>query len=353
MPVPPRPLPRFFTEPRDPRADPEVPGRLHPRASEGRVVTTGSLLAAGVSPFRLRGADMSSPGRGLRALAGAEPGCIDMTRALVEVTPGEPVLSHSTAAWLWGMWLPRRWEDERSVHLSMPRGAPSRPRRRGVVGHRLPKDADVVRCAGFTVTSPAWTWTDLATQLVPWGRPERVPPAVEERALEDLVIAGESLVQTPLGAAARREPGEHPRCRLKDLVEVVDRRPNVRGVRLLRAALPLLRAGSGSPAESRLRLRLTAAGFPEPEMNRPLTLPDGSRIMPDLVWPALKICLEYEGDHHRVEAEQFRADIRRVRRLEAAGWICLRTAGDVWTEAGMRALSQDLVRAFARRGVQL
>lgn len=166
------------------------------------------------------------------------------------------------------------------------------------------------------------------------------------------MVAGESLLQSRHGAAGRREPGQHPRCTVAELAAVVGRRRHVRGRRLLLAALPLLREGSGSPAESRLRLRLTAAGVPEPAMNRRIVLPDGSWLMPDLVWEEARICLEYEGDHHRTDRAQFAEDIRRVRRLEAAEWICLRAAADVWTDAGLAALVSDLDGAFRRRATR-
>lgn len=350
MPVPRRPLPLFFSEPFTAETVSETPARLRPEPGEGRVSTTSTLLAAGATPSRLRGRDLAAPGRGIRTPAGRTPARLDLLHALRELCADGLVVSHDTAAWMWGMWLPRRLERETSVHLSAPAGSASRPRRRGVVGHRLAEAAETVQCAGLEVTSPAWTWTDLAARLVPWGRPEKVPPAVEERALEDLLVAGESLLQTPYGAAGRREPGEHPRCTVGELEEAVRRRRRVRGARLLREAVPLLRVGSGSPAETRLRRRLVAAGCPEPEMNVRLVLPDGTWIMPDLVWRTWRICLEYEGDHHRVDMEQFRADIRRVRRLEAAGWLCLRVTADVWTEAGMQVLLTDLEQAFARRG---
>ena len=349
MPVPPRPLPPDLLRP----AVDDVPQRLAPCPGDGGVATVHALREAGVSPRRMRASDLTAPGRGLRAQADAPPGRLELLRALQDVGPRELVFSHDTAAWIWGMWVPRSLAGHEPVHVSVPAGAPSRPRRRGVVGHRLAEAADTVRCAGLPVTSPAWTWTDLATRLVPWGRPETVPQRVEERAIEDLIVAGESLLQTPHGASGRREPREHPRCTRAELAEVVTRRRNVRGVRLLRAAVDGLRAGSGSPAESWLRLRLVAAGFPEPVMNASVVLSDGSWLMPDLVWRELRICLEYEGDHHRTDAAQFRADIRRVRRLEAAGWICLRVTADVWTPAGFGALLADLRGALARRGVRI
>ncbi len=50
----------------------------------------------------------------------------------------------------------------------------------------------------------------------------------------------------------------------------------------------------------------------------------------DLAYPAWRIAIEYEGDHHRDRAT-FRKDIVRFNRLQAAGWATLRfTADDVF-----------------------
>ncbi|WP_231933621.1 endonuclease domain-containing protein [Micromonospora coxensis] len=49
----------------------------------------------------------------------------------------------------------------------------------------------------------------------------------------------------------------------------------------------------------------------------------------DLAWPALRVAVEYDGDHHR-ERAHFRQDVARLNALRAAGWLVLRfTADDV------------------------
>lgn len=349
---PPRPLPSPVSPPPDHDDDAPVPRRLQtPDAAP--VHTVRNLRAAGVTPQRLRASDLSAPGWGLRAVGTGPVDRVGHLRALADLTPGDVVVTHATAAWVWGMWLPSALEPLAPIHLSKRVDDGARPRPRGVRPHTLPAAAPVTSLAGVPVTSAAWTWSDLATQLVPWGDPRSVPSLVEEHALEDLVVAGESLLQSAHGAAAREEPGEHPRCTRAELAAVVGKRRNVRGVRLMRAALPLLREGSGSPAESRLRLRLVAAGFPEPRMNVRVTLRGGSWIMPDLVWEESRVCLEYEGDHHRTDVAQFREDISRVRRLEASDWTCLRVAGDVWTPSGFERMAADLRAALLRRGAVL
>ena len=48
----------------------------------------------------------------------------------------------------------------------------------------------------------------------------------------------------------------------------------------------------------------------------------------DLAYPAAKIAIEYEGDHHRTSKTQWRRDIARIRRLHALGWVVLRVTAD-------------------------
>jgi very-short-patch-repair endonuclease len=49
----------------------------------------------------------------------------------------------------------------------------------------------------------------------------------------------------------------------------------------------------------------------------------------DLAWPALRVAVEYDGDHHR-EQMQFRRDVTRLNALREAGWTVLRfTAPDL------------------------
>jgi very-short-patch-repair endonuclease len=43
----------------------------------------------------------------------------------------------------------------------------------------------------------------------------------------------------------------------------------------------------------------------------------------DLCYPHLKLTLEYQGDHHRTDATQWRRDIARTRALQADEWTQL------------------------------
>ena len=52
--------------------------------------------------------------------------------------------------------------------------------------------------------------------------------------------------------------------------------------------------------------------------------------------------MQYEGDHHRTDPQQWRRDIERDRRMQAEGWIVLRVTASVFTRRGLTALLRDL-----------
>lgn len=65
------------------------------------------------------------------------------------------------------------------------------------------------------------------------------------------------------------------------------------------------------------------AGLPAPVSNDSVFDERGHLVArTDLAYPALKIAIEYEGDYHR-DKDQWRADLKRRRRLEALGWTYL------------------------------
>jgi very-short-patch-repair endonuclease len=145
------------------------------------------------------------------------------------------------------------------------------------------------------------TWLDLAAFLT----------------LEDLVAVADAALRRSLVTVEQ----------LETAVASWSRRP---GVARLRAAVPLVEPATDSPMETRLRLLLVLGGLPVPVVNRDVVV-DGSWLArPDLSYPELRIAIEYDGDHHRVDRRQWQSDIFRRRLLEDAGWIVLVfTANDV------------------------
>jgi uncharacterized protein DUF559 len=101
--------------------------------------------------------------------------------------------------------------------------------------------------------------------------------------------------------------------------------------------LALVDAGAESPRETWLRLLLIRAGFPTPQTQIPVHDEYGQLVaVLDMGWEAVKLAVEYDGDHHRTDRRQFNKDIRRAEALNDLGWINIRiTAED--TEGGVIA----------------
>ena len=112
------------------------------------------------------------------------------------------------------------------------------------------------------------------------------------------------------------------------VAELASRYPRARGVRQLRDLLQLVDGGADSPRESRIRLSLIDAGLPRPQTQ--IRVVDGRRTaaLLDMGWEEFKVAVEYDGDHHRKDRRQYVKDIRRIRMLEAMGWIIIRVIAE-------------------------
>ncbi|MDG4804678.1 DUF559 domain-containing protein [Micromonospora sp. WMMD980] len=211
--------------------------------------------------------------------------------------PAGAVVAGRSAAWLFGVDLITR---NHPVTVLLPTTARLRPHPRlSIVRSPLP-DEDHTRFAGLPVTTTLRTAFDLGRQ----------GPRVE------------ALVA--VNALLRRRVMKLPALR-----DYAAARPGWPGSSLLREVLTLAEPLSESPMETRLRLLLLDAGLGALVAQHEVR--HGGRFVArvDLAWPALRIAVEYDGDHHR-ERAQFRRDVARLNALRAAGWIVLRfTADDV------------------------
>jgi hypothetical protein len=161
--------------------------------------------------------------------------------AVLLTAPAGAVLSHATAASLWGIAIPLQPIDDRRVDLIVPAGsrAESRVDRRV---HRMPVESDeITRHEHFAVTVRERTWRDLAARLR--------PPAL-------LAVADQLLAHG---------------CTVGELQRQLDRRPSGRGSARARAVLPVADGRAESPMESVLRWLLHAAGLPTPISSSPST----------------------------------------------------------------------------------
>lgn len=211
--------------------------------------------------------------------------------------PPGAVLAGRSAAWLFGTELLSR---DAPVTVLLPTDVRLRPHPQLTVLRSPVPDEDRTRFAGLPVTTALRTVFDLG----------RLGPRAEALVAVDALL--------------RRRV-----VRLSALRDYAETRPGWPGAPLLREVLTLAEPLSESPMETRLRLLLLDAGL------GPLTAQHevhaGGRFLArvDLAWPALRLAVEYDGDHHR-ERTQFRRDVARLNALRAAGWIVLRfTADDV------------------------
>jgi Protein of unknown function (DUF559) len=257
--------------------------------------TLDQAQAVGVSFEQLRGKRYRQVFRGVYADA-ALPDTPDLRcRALLLVLPSDAVFSHFTAGELYGLPL-----THPLIHVSV-----SSPQRRpgpraGLQFHESVPVADTRIYRGFPLTTPERTFVDLAERL----------------DLVELVILGDAMLRRSL---ASRES-------LREAVAAAARR---RGVCLAREALPILCDGVDSPMETRLRLLLVFAGLPCPEINVDIFDGHGHWLSrPDLLYGEVKIAMEYEGDIHRTDKRQWRADMTRHELLHDLGWVVLRFHAD-------------------------
>ena len=124
--------------------------------------------------------------------------------------------------------------------------------------------------------------------------------------LVDLVVAGDAMVKKGLAT-------------LESLTRSVDGMSGA-GVRVARRAVAYVRVGVDSAMESRLRMLLVLAGFPEPEVNVILRNLSGdwSRRF-DMCYLALKLIIEYDGEQHG-DLDHRDSDIHRREELERLGY---------------------------------
>jgi hypothetical protein len=221
-----------------------------------------------MTPTRLRHPSLVKPTRGLRLAA---PLCSagEQAAAVAKVLEGTWAFSHVTAARLLGLPVPWRWTPSEPVHV-MWAVTDNRTRRPGLVGHRGLQSRSVGYAAGLPVVNPVQTWVDLASLRAPR----------ERLSVEDLVVVADAIL------------GYWPEMGA-DLCAEVMARKGVRGIQAVRAALPHVRAGSASAMESRARLRLLAAGLPEPELNQDIVDDAGvwlGRV--DMVWRRQRVIVE-------------------------------------------------------------
>lgn len=264
---------------------------------------------------RLRRVDFVALAHGLRVHRSRAD--LQRARLAAPLLGANQFFSHTTAAEVWGMPVP----FDAALHTTTI-GAGSVTRRPGFVGHRVsPEGVSVEVVRGIRVSPRLQTWGECATVLTQ----------------EELIIVGDYLVG--------------PRCghSLDELEAEVARRRGQRGARGLRRALASVCVGAESPRETRLRLQLLDAGFRLPLLNCSIHDGPGRFIArPDIIYGRERVCVEYDGDHHRTDRKTYRDDKRRREALADAGWRVLYLSDDDLSGRNWEAFVVRLGRALAR-----
>ena len=289
-----------------------------PRHLLSQPFTVAQARSAGLSRRRTRAADLMSPCHGVRATAGADEGLLERVRALACVTGA--VVSHLSAAVLWGFPLPAAAQFLRVIHLTVQPGQRA-VRRKGVVGHQQSLRPDEITTGRqVACTSPLRTWFDLAGIL----------------GLDELVAAGDFLLR-------RR----NPLTTQPELDAYLDGKQGLPGYRRAMRARALIRENTDSPKETELRLLLVRHGLPEPGINVPIFDQFGGWIQdPDLSYEHENVAIQYDGAHHATPAQR-RSDIFRDETARDAGWrVVVLTQWDLTPFApGMEPAAVTRVRA--------
>jgi hypothetical protein len=216
-----------------------------------------------------------------------------------------PLRTRSVAAWLWSdrrgilaglaaaalhgsQWI----DDDEPIELIWRNPHPPI----GVITRNQRVEPDeVTRVAGLPVTTLTRTAFDLARHL----------PSGEAVARLDALMRA-----TPFSS---------------EDVLLAKRYPGTRGLRRLRAVLPLIDGGAASPKE---KWQLVACI--------------------DMGWEKYMVAAEYDGDHHRANRHQYARDQDRLRKLEELGWIVIRVIAEDKPVDVVRRVRGALIRRGCR-----
>ncbi len=238
-------------------------------------------------------------------------------RAALLLAPEGGVISHFTAARLWGGRVP----DNEWTHISFMRDV--RFRVKGIRPHRYRRRLDVKKWHAVPVTSPEQTFCDMARWL----------------GLVDLVALGDSLVRknrfSPhhLVSYAEGWSGQFK----SDVV----------------AAARLVRGRVDSSPESAVRLLMVLAGLPEPDIDIHIRDADGHlRFRIELGYESVRLAIEYDGRWHESDEQREKDEVRRAQLAEEDDWVFVLVTGDELYN-GTEALIERIADAARRAGVSV
>ena len=275
-----------------------------PLALRTRPFKFADARSLGVTRGQLRGAGYRRVGSGVYRWVGLKESPQLMLAAVNRRLPAGAAFSGRTAAWLHGLDV-----------------APCDP-----IEVTIPEPAGSGRRAGASVRRAA-----LATDEIVLRR--RLPTTSALRTAVDLggrnrlmegVVAVDLFLHAELVSMA-------------ELVHYVADHPGAKGVARLRRVVGLAEPKAESAMETRLRMVLTMAGLPRPEVQVSIDDAQGRFLgRPDLLYRRQRLAIEYDGGTHR---DRMVEDNRRQNGLVGAGYRMLRfTAADVYGAPDMIGL---------------
>ncbi|MGH3675241.1 MAG: hypothetical protein ACRDU5_05795 [Mycobacterium sp.] len=236
---------------------------------------------------------------------------IDRARAAWLWSGRQGIVAGQSAAALHGA----KWVDrDRPAELLWPNRRP--PRGIHTWSDRVVDD-EVEMINGIRVTTPARTALDLACRY----------PVDKAVATVDALARATQL-------------------KIADAELLADRYQGRRGIRRARTVLDLVDPGAESPQETWLRLLVIRNGYPRPQTQIPVYDEFGVLVaVLDLGWEDVKIAMDYEGEHHRIDRSRFNHDIRRAETVAELGWVDIRVTAEDTAGGIIRRLST----AWSRR----
>jgi very-short-patch-repair endonuclease len=274
-----------------------------PADSVDAAVRRGTLLPAARGVYRMPGSPETPDVRLLAQVLAAGDGAL---------------LSHRSAAWLWGL-LPPPWRHE----ITVPRGR--RPRLTDVIVHES-SDLDLAipgRVRGLPVTGVGRTVLDCA------GDATIDLELLIDAARRERSISRTLLPATVVAHARSGRPGIGP---LSELL-AMDEMPH-------------------SDFERLVARWLHDLGMKGWVLHHRIVVPVRGAVEIDIAWPDLRVALELEGADHRDRSTVHDDDTERQNWIVNDGWHLVRTTYRRWVRSNHAVLAElqaALARGAARR----
>lgn len=246
----------------------------------------------------------------------------DRIRAAGLWAPADATVAGWAAAHLFG----ERWYSPRHcahvVDIYSPRSLRTTDGVRVHVTSRTIPLADRRRLGGVSTTGPARAAVDAARWMR--GHDLRI-------CAIDSICNSSKISLVDVADAAERMPGQHGVSGVRDLLSHCD-------------------AGSQSPQETELRLRIARSELPAPASQVQIFNEYGQKVATaDLAYEAEKVAIFYDGRWHSRE-EQWLFDVYVNASLADLGWEVVRIATGMLAGTGLEHIARALERSRRKHG---